>query len=178
VAIVALVTAPRPTFAAQAPRVGPGSRVRFYAPGLHTQLTGTLVVWASDTLVLRVDGDAEGLRFMVPADSVSQLEVRHERRMPLEGLGIGLVGGTLLAVLASPDAVDDYGNCTTAACLAYKVSPHLDTRIAVLGGVGALVGLIVGSETRKVTWTPVQLERVDIGPAPGGGFAFGLRFSF
>jgi hypothetical protein len=50
------------------------------------------------------------------------------------------------------------------------VSPHADTRVAVLGGVGALLGTIVGSETKTVSWARVPLR--------GGGLALGLRISF
>lgn len=169
----------RPALCAQAPppRLEPGARIRLDAPSLG-RIMGTLVVWGPDTLVVREDGQAEGLRLVIPADSVSQIEVRRERRMTLEGAGVGLLVGTLLAVTASPDCVDEYGDSTPLACLSYKVSPHLDTRIAVLGGVGALVGLIVGSETRTHTWSRVPLERLDVGPAPGGGLSFGVRISF
>jgi hypothetical protein len=136
------------------------------------------VAWEPDTLVVSEDGQAEGLRLIILADSVSRIEVRRQRRMTLEGLGVGLLAGTLLAVAASPDSVDEDGNCTPLVCLAYKVSPNLDTRIAVLGLVGALAGVIVGSETKTHTWSPVQLERLVAGPAPGGGLALGVRISF
>jgi hypothetical protein len=163
---------------AQAPRLKPGARIRFDAPSLDGRLTGTLVAWGSDTLVVRVDGDAAGLNLMVPVDSVTHIDVRRERRMTLEGAGLGVLGGTLLALLASPDCVDENGETTALACLAYKVSPNLDTRVAVLGGVGGLLGTIIGSETKKATWAPVHLERLNIGPAPDGGMVLGVRISF
>jgi hypothetical protein len=152
--------------------------VRFDAPSLGGRLTGTLVAWESDTLVVNVDGDPEGLGLVVPADSLTRLDVWRERRMTLEGLGLGLLAGTLLAVVASPDCVDEYGESTLAACLAYKVSPRLDTRVAVLAGVGALLGVMVGSETKRRTWAPVRLEQLRVGPGPGGGLAFGVSISF
>ena len=158
-------------------RLEPGARVRFDAPSLAGRVTGTVVAWESDTLFVNVDGDAPGLTLMLPADSVARIDVWRERRMTVEGAIFGLLGGTLLALVASPEWVDDNGDCTLA-CLAYEVSPDVDTRIAVLGGVGALVGVIIGSETRKVTWAPVRLERLKVGPAPDGGLAVGLRISF
>ncbi len=169
---------PRP---ASSRELEPGARVRLEVSSLG-RITGTLVAWEPDTLVVREDGQAEGLRLIILADSVSRIDVRRERRMTLEGAGVGLLVGTLLAVTASPDGVDENGDCTPLACLAYKVSPKLDTRIAVLGLVGALVGalagVIVGSETKTHTWSRVPLERLDVGPAPGGGLAFGVRISF
>lgn len=149
----------------------PGSRIRFDAPNLGYQVAGTLVSWESDTLWVKADGDAPGLMLMVPADSISRLQVRLERSRTLAGFGIGVLTGTVLALIASPNWVDEDGNCTTAACLAYELSPHLNTRLAVLGSVGALLGAIAGSETKTRTW-------VDVGAAPDGGLALGLTISF
>ena len=152
--------------------------MRFSAPSLGGRMTGTLVAWEADTLVVRVDGDAAALGLIVPADSVTNIEVRRERRMTIDGVGIGLLGGTILALVASPDWVDENGECTPLACLAYKVSPHVETRVAVLSTVGAVVGAIVGSQTKSRKWAPVHLDHVGAGPAPGGGLAFGVRISF
>lgn len=180
VCCLVLLAVPRAAVCAQAglPRPAPGARIRFDTPSLGGPLTGTLVAWESDTLVVRVDGDAAGLRLIVPADSLTRMDVRRERRMTLEGLGLGLLGGTFLAVVASPDWVDENGECATLPCIAYKVSPQLDTRVAVLGFTGALLGTIIGSETKKVTWAPVHLERLRVGPATHGGLALGVRITF
>lgn len=175
--LIVLLVIPRTTPCAQAHRPAPGERVRLDAKSLGGQVTGTLVAWESDTLFVRVEGDAAGLTLMLPADSVTRLAVRRERPMTAEGLGIGLLAGTLLALAASPDWVDDEGNCTLA-CLAYKVSPRVETRVEVLGLVGAFVGGIAGSMSKKVSWAPVQLEGVQVGRAPDGGFAVGVRLSF
>jgi hypothetical protein len=163
----------RPAECTQGPRVNPGARIRF-----GDRQTGTLVRWEDDTLVVSVDGDAPGLALMMPVDSVTRIEVQHERRMTAEGLLLGGLAGTLLAVLASPDVVDDNGNCTTLPCLAYHVSPHIETRMAVLGGVGALLGTIIGSETKTATWVTVPLQRLTVGPTAGGGLALGVQISF
>ncbi len=142
---LAALAVSRPALCAQArpPRLEPGARVRLDAPSLG-RITGTLVAWEPDTLVVREDGQAEGLNLIVLADSVSRIDVRRERRMTLEGVGVGL----------------------------------LDTRIAVLGLVGALAGAIAGSETKTHTWSHVPLERLHVGAAPGGGLAFGARIPF
>ena len=168
----------RPAVCAQAPRLKPGARIQFDAPSLGGRVTGTLVEWESDTLVVRVDGYAAGLGLMVPVDSVTRLEVRRERRMTLEGIGVGLLAGTLTALAADPDWVDENGDCTTLPCLAYNVSPNLDTRLAVFGIVGVLLGTIAGSAEKTTSWVPVPLVRLNVGPAPGGGLALGVRISF
>ncbi len=162
----------------QAPRLESGARIRFDARSLGGRLTGTLVAWEFDTLVVRVDGYAQGLGLIVPADSVTRIDVRRERRMTLEGAGVGLLGGTLLALVASPDWVDENGDCTTLECLASKVSPQLDTRVAVLGVAGALLGAIVGSDTKTATWATVHLKRLNVGATQDGGLALGMTISF
>ena len=98
--------------------------------------------------------------------------------MTLEGAGLGVVAGTLLALAASSDWVDENGECTTPECLAYRVSPHLKTRIAVLSVVGALLGTIVGSETKTTTWATVPLKRLNVNATQDGGLTLGLRISF
>jgi len=174
----ALLAVSRPALGMQTPRIDPGTRIQFEVPSLGGWQTGTLLAWESDTLLVRVEGDARGLGLRVPADSITQLVVRRERAMTLEGAGVGLLAGALLALAASPDWVDENGNCTTPECLAYKVSPHLDTRLAVFGGAGLLLGTIVGSETKTATWAKVNLQRVSVSGTQDGGLALGLRISF
>lgn len=162
----------------QSPRLDPGSLIRFNAPGLGGQQTGTLVEREGNTLLVRVDGDAPGLMLRVPADSITQLDVRRERAMTLEGAGLGLLAGAVLALAADPNWVDDNGNCTTPECLAYKVSPHLRTRLYVFGGVGLLLGTIIGSDMKTRSWARVPLQHVDVAPTPDGGLSLGLRIPF
>lgn len=152
--------------------------MRLDAPSQGGRLTGTLLAVESDTLVMEEDGQAAGLRLIILTDSISRLEVRRERSMAFEGAGLGLLGGTLLALVASPDCTDENGEDQTLACLAYKVSPNPETRFFALAVVGTLVGVMVGSETKTQKWAPVRLPRPFIGPTPGGGMALGLRISF
>jgi hypothetical protein len=114
----------RPGECTQAPRLQPGARIRFDAPSLGGRQTGTLVTWEADTLRVKVDGAPQGLSLIVPVDSVTRIDVGREQRMTLEGAGVGLLSGALLALVASPDWVDEDGNCTFA-CLASKTFPHL-----------------------------------------------------
>jgi hypothetical protein len=162
----------------QVARLTPGVRIRFDAASFGSQMTGTLVRWEVDTLVVQVDGDAPGLALIVPQDSVSRLDVRRERTMAAEGAVLGGLAGTLLAVLASPDVLDEDGNCTTLECVAYQVSPKVETRMGVLAALGLVVGIIVGSETKTVSWSSVPLQRVTVGSSPAGGLALGVKISF
>lgn len=168
----------RPAECTQTPRIEPGSRIRFDAPSLGGRLMGTVVSLESDTLIVRVDGDAAGLQTIVPADSVTRLDVRGERRMIPEGTALGLLAGIVLAAIADPNSVDENGECTTLPCLAYEVSPSLDTRVAVLSVAGVLVGAIMGSQTKTTTWATVPLQGLRVGPTPDGGMALGVRISF
>lgn len=175
---LAALAATRPAVGQRVAGLGPGARIRLEAPSLGGQLTGTLVGWEFDTLRVRVDGDTPGLALIVPAGSVTRLDVRRERRMTLEGTGLGVLAGTLLALAASPEVVDEDGNCTTLECLAYHVSPRLETRLAVLGVTGALLGTIVGSETKTARWATVPWPRLSVGATPDGGLSLGVRISF
>lgn len=168
----------RPAVCLQAPGVRPGVRIRFDAPHLGGRMTGTLVAWESDTLVVSLEGDAPGLGLIVPADSVTRLDLRRERRMTLEGAGVGVLAGVLLALVASPDWVDENGDCTTPECLAYGVSPHLDTRLAVLGVGGALLGAIAGAGTTTDAWVRVPLKALNLGATQDGGLALGVKIFF
>jgi hypothetical protein len=158
-----------PIVYAQLPRLKPGAQIRLDAPSAGGQLRGTLIALEPDTLVMAEAGQPAGLRLIILTDSIARLEVQRERSLAPEGAVLGFLGGTLLALVASPDCVNEDGESQTLLCLAYKVSPHLDTRITVLGGLGALVGVIAGSDTKKRWWIPVPLN---------GGCALGLSISF
>ena len=58
------------------------------------------------------------------------------------------------------------------------LSPHLDKRLAVLGLAGTLAGAIAGAGEKTHSWVQVPLQRLEVGPTPGGGMALGLRISF
>jgi hypothetical protein len=153
----------------QSPRLEAGSRVRFDAANLGLRLTGRMVRLEPAAMVVALDGDAPGLAVVVPTDSISALAVNHERRMIAEGVLLGSLAGAAIGALASPDWVDENGDCTIM-CIAYEISPNLDTRMAVLGLAGAALGAIVGARAKSSTWVTVPLQR--------GGVAFGVRLSF
>ncbi len=147
--------------------------MRLDAPSQGGRLTGTLVAVESDTLVVREDGQAEGLRLIILTDSIARLEVRRERSMAFEGAGVGLFAGILAALAADPNWVDENGECTTLPCVAYKVSPHLDTRLAVLGVVGTLLGAIAGSGRRRTAGCKCRCSDSRLAPRRGAGWRWG-----
>ena len=163
-----LLSLTRPAECTQSPRIEPGSRIRFDAANLGFRLTGRMVRFEPAAMVVALDGDAPGLSVMVPTDSISALAVHHERRMVAEGVLIGSLAGVAIGALASPDWVDDEGDCTIL-CMAYEVSPNADTRMAVLGLAGAVLGAIVGAETKTSSWIAVPLQ---------AQLALGVRLSF
>jgi hypothetical protein len=167
----------RPARCMQVP-LEPGARIRIEAPSLGDRMTGTLMAWDSDTLVVSVEGDAPGLGLIVPVSAVTRIDVSRMRGLTLEGAGGGVLAGTLLALAASPDLLDENGNCTTVECLAYAISPHLGTRLTVLGVAGALLGAIAGSETKTETWTTVPLVRLNVGAMRDAGIGLGVRIFF
>jgi hypothetical protein len=168
VACLTLLLAARPALCTQGPRIDPGARVRFDAANLGLRLTGRLVRLESAAMVVALEGDAPGLAVIVPTDSISALDVQRERRMIAEGVLLGSLAGAAIGALANPDWVDDNGDCTIM-CLAYDISPNLDTRMAVLGLTGALLGGIVGAGAKSATWVAVPLH---------SGVAVGISLSF
>jgi len=168
----------QPAWCAQNNRLAPGARVRLEAPSLGGRLVGTLVAVENDTLTMQEDGQAAGLRLIIRTDSIARLEVRRERSMALEGAGVGLLAGALTALVADPNWLDENGDCTTLSCIAYKVSPHLDTRLAVFGTLGTLLGAIAGSGEKTRRWVGVDLKRVHVAPAASGGLALGFNITF
>jgi hypothetical protein len=88
--------------------------------------------------------------------------------MIAEGVLIGSLAGAAIGALASPDWVDDNGDCTIM-CRAYDISPNLDTRMAVLGLTGAVLGAIVGAGAKSASWVAVPLH---------SGVAVGVSLSF
>ena len=165
---LALLSLTRSAECTQSPRIEPGSRIRFDAANLGVGLTGRMVRLEPAAMVVALDGDAPGLAVLVSTDSISALAVQHERRMIAEGLLIGSLTGAAIGALASPDWVDDEGDCTIL-CMAYEVSPNADTRMAVLGLAGAVLGTIIGAGTRTSSWVVVPMQHE---------VAVGIRLSF
>lgn len=173
--LAALVLPPPAAAVQRSPPVEGGARVRLHARGLGGPLVGTVTAAEPDTLIVRLDGEGAGL--IVPIDSIIKMHVRGERDLTPEGIGVGALAGALLAVVASPDWVDEYGECELP-CLAYEISPDVGTRVTVLGLLGAVLGGVAGSQARVPTWRRVRVERVRVVPVSTGGVGLGVTLPF
>jgi len=159
--------------AAQQAQLQAGARVRVRSQALGNRpVIATVIASESDTLVLKPDKEAAGL--ILPWDSVGTIEIGGWRTHALEGAVVGVLGGLLVAAVASPC---DYDDCTLEEDLlelTYNVMPDPGIRFGVLGFLGLVGGALLGSEVRTETWRP--LVRANL--LAGGSTAVGLSFSF
>lgn len=160
--------------------LAPGTRVRVTVLGPRAggvRLVGTVVALRADTLVARFD---DGAPTAVARGEMLRLEVsRGMRRRTGQGAALGALGGALIGAVwgASSDedcrpsnepCIDVYGTGTTAFLGA-----------AVVGGAGALVGAVVGSQARREAWRRLDVGQVRLGVAPmgrGAALAVGIGF--
>jgi hypothetical protein len=165
-----------PAIAQRAPSIHAGGRVRLRSAAFGERgVTATVIVFESDTLVLKPDGEAAGL--IVPWDSVGDVEIGTWHGHGLEGGLVGLLGGLAVAAAASPC---DYDDCTigqVALEVTYRLMPDPKKRLAVLGALGLVLGAAIGDAAKTETWRP--LVRPAVTPSSsGGGVALGLSVSF
>jgi hypothetical protein len=183
VLVAALGVLGTPVFSEEVPQVVPGSRVRVHADCGGGLFIGTVEATTDQTLKLRLDGraDGPGSRVLVPLAHIRTLEVSRGRQSNAgRGAATGaLVGGlpmVLLSILSfsGPHSCDGFDAPPCWLGPAYIVT--------VGAGVGALVGLVVGSATTGDRWQTVSDSRgrasVFVTPAPRLGWKAGVSFSF
>ncbi len=166
-----VLTASIDLFAQQEPPVAPGDRVRVTAwsvvPG---RPVGTIVSLGADTCVVALEGRAEPL--MLPLASVTRLEVSRGQRSNVgKGALTGGLIGTALGLLVGGYVSTDpefFGEDAFAKT------------VAVLGGVGAGVGLLIGAMSRSDRWQEVPLDRLRVSTVPhrNGGLAIRVSVAF
>ena len=157
---------------ATGPSPGPGvlnvgTRVRASAPAISAApLVGTVTKLSSDAIELAVAGrDAP---ILLPRTSLSRLEVRtgHSRG---KGAKRGLMIGALAGAVVGGVGCRDSGDWDSWMCA------------AILGGMGGALGAGVGGVVGAGDhWTPVLIDRVElgIGPTPGVGLGLTMRLGF
>jgi hypothetical protein len=160
-ALVVLLVMLASTASAQEPgavpaSVQPGARVRVSAPGAGT-LTGRVVAVEGDSLQVARDRSADTLR--LAESQLTSLEVsvgRHKRRW--RGAGFGFLGGAALGAVVGA-ATYTKPDCSGEAYFC-DLGQGFDATFgaALLGGVGAVVGAIIGGG-RVDDWQPVALRR-------------------
>jgi hypothetical protein len=136
--------------------VQPGARVRVSAPGAGT-LTGRVVAVEGDSLLLARDRSADTLR--LAQSQLTSLDVsvgRHKRRW--RGAGLGFLGGAALGAVIGA-ATYKKPDCSGEAYFC-DLGQGFDATFgaALLGGVGAVVGAIIGGGSAD-DWQPVALRR-------------------
>ncbi|MGH7713648.1 MAG: hypothetical protein ACREOG_20350 [Gemmatimonadaceae bacterium] len=147
--------------------VPPGARVRVTAPSLVGPLIANYLEMRADTVVLVEDRAGQGL-WSIPYSELRSLHLsigqkRNHGPYIFRGAAIGAAGGFLIGVLTAAsfqpsDTSKKFKRVTTGA---------------VVGGIGALLGGIVGSRFTTENWSPISLtRRMSFTPSPHGA---GLR---
>jgi hypothetical protein len=140
--------------------IGPGARVRVSRLGTVPPVICTVLALKADTLVLDAEDRVETLE--VPLSLVKKVEVsRGQKSNAGSGaLKVGLIGASIGAVLGSAAWLgsdsDDF----------IEIGPEaVAVGAAVLGGVGAFAGLLIGAATVSDRWEDVPLNEIYVGPS-------------
>lgn len=156
---------------AQAPSLRPGDHVRGLING-RTTFQGRVEKVPPGRLVLR--SDATGMLLVLDDTALSGLEMRRASgRSFSRGLAIGFGIGAGLGLALGIDAKNTgFSEEGTGDIFAIG---------AVVGGIGAATGLIIGGFIPRHTWSPVSPPRNRITPITSsirGSPALGLRVAF
>jgi hypothetical protein len=162
---------------AQTPTLPPGARVRVTAPAYGSaRQVGTVLALRGDTLVLQTAANPDTL--LLPWSGVTGLEVsRGRRRQVREGIGFGFLAGAAFGMLIGLADGDDPPD----SFIAFSAGEKALFAGAVLGGIGAVVGGVLGAASPTDRWERVPLRSVEarVGAAPGGhGLALSLSARF
>jgi hypothetical protein len=158
--------------------VMPGQRVKVRSPAV----AGEFIVRSSssDTLVLGTMTGNE--TYSVPTESITRLAVNagpRSRSAALgRGLGFGFLAGAAVgAMLGYADGDDE---CAEGDWCILDLSAGDKAVVggAVIGGLGAAIGALVGAFYPGERWERVPVRRVAAGPGPGGGFAAAVSLAF
>lgn len=134
-----------------APRLEPGDRIRFLAPGLHPDLVESdLLRFDPDTL-RALSLEPSGSLYVVPLREIERIELRMEESHAGEGFLIGAGAG----LVASALFLAAFCNEGDSPC---DLDDHLRAA-AIITPAPALLGTLIGSMTKSVRWVPVEVGR-------------------
>lgn len=152
-----------------------GQRIRVSTRSAPEWQVGTVISQNRDTIVIRTVPHGEILS--LPRADVAQLDTStgpgHPGFGALGGAAIGLVAGGLGGALvgkfiASRDRARN--NCPDGDCELVEL-----ITVPVGGAIGAIAGMIIGSQAGGEHWDPVPLY-LSAGVGPRGGERFSIRW--
>jgi len=153
------LAAPIEVVAQGPPPVSVGQRVRVSTESGTTHV-GVISIAASGVIGIL---DEAGIQSSFPLSTVTRLEVsRGQSGNAATGALIGFAAGSL-GVLALCDCDDYTGGFAV-----------------ILGGVGGLVGMIIGGNSKTDQWrrVPLYRRRVSLAPTRDGRLALGFSLAF
>jgi hypothetical protein len=160
--------------AGQTPPLEPGAPLRVHARGFT--MSGELVRWDADTLVVRSIGIGRPAGTGPPADVTANRAIamsdvlRLDRKVPrtrgqgaargaLWGLIVGGVAGGFLGAIEEPCDPDQW-------CIGPSSRPEGALLLGgILGGLGAGVGALVGTAWPGTRWEPTGIDPAALQPA-------------
>jgi hypothetical protein len=139
------------------------------------RVIGTVVAFASDSMVIRIEGQPGTRRLALAAVSRYELDrgAQKSRTGTLAGLGVvvGIIGGGLVGVLV--DSPNTSGCGQSGTC---------DAGGALLGAgiglaVGATAGYLIGRLLTRDRWVEIDLGFAQVGMGPRRARRYGLGAS-
>ena len=162
--------------AQEPPPVKVGDRVRVTAPGLGVpNRDGILRLLDADSLVMRPEYGGPS-RLVIPLASLTRFEVHRGGKSHVgAGAGYGALAGAVIGVGSAAILCSN----ATFGCAEFTGGVYL-----VLGGGGAVAGLLIGSivgaliTTERWEEIPLDRLRLQVAPQRDGRFGLGLSVRF
>ncbi len=161
--------------------VAPGTRVRVLAPSvlLVGPLPGTVVALGADTLVLDVDGwyrEVWQPRVSIPLALLERIEVSQGKKGKSKAINGAVIGFILGAPVGGLLA---YVYCMIGLHVGENCIGETVTGVLLIGGLGAGIGVAIGSGIKAELWEAVPLDEIRVGlsgAADGLAVTASIRF--
>ena len=177
--IIALAAAIVPVTNIAAQRQGsaedPRVRVTYGCATGCERVIGTVVAFASDSMVIRIEGQPGTRRLALASVSRYELDrgAQRSRTGTLAGLGVvvGIIGGGLVGILVDGPTTSGCGQSGT--CDAGGVLIGAGIGLAV----GATAGYLIGKSLTPDRWVEIDLGFAQVGMGPRHARRYGLGAS-
>ena len=160
--------------------VAPGTRVRVFAPRVDVEpLPGTVVALGADTLVLDVDGwhrEVWQPRVSIPLALLERIEVSQGKKGKSKAINGAVIGFILGAPIGGLLA---YVSCMIGLHVGENCIGETVTGVLLIGGLGAGIGVAIGSGIKAELWEAVPLDEIRVGlsgAADGLAVTASIRF--